>query len=62
MENVDIRSAFMSAGIKQWEVAAAVGVSESHFSKKLRHKLPAEDKQRIFEAIEQLAQERKEVG
>lgn len=62
MENVDIRSAFMSAGIKQWEVAAAVGVSESHFSKKLRHELPAEDKQRILEAIEQLAQERKEVG
>ena len=35
MKNVEIRSAYMQAGIKQWQLAEALGISETHFSRKL---------------------------
>lgn len=61
MENVEIRYAYMQAGIKQWQLAEALGLSETHFSRKLRRELPQEEKQRIMEAIERLAQEKRGV-
>ena len=55
MKNVEIRSAFMQAGIKQWKLAEKLGISETHFSRKLRNELDAEEKQKILEVIEKLA-------
>lgn len=61
MKNVEIRSAYMQIGIKQWQLAEGLGLSETHFSRKLRKELPQEEKQRILEAIDRLAQEKREV-
>lgn len=58
MKNVEIRSAYMQAGIKQWQLAEALGISETCLSRKLRKELPPEEKRRILEAIDRLAQER----
>lgn len=54
MENVEVRAAYMSKGIKQWQVAAELGLSETHFSRKLRYRLPPEEKERVLAAIEKL--------
>lgn len=61
MKNVEIRSAFMQAGIKQWQLAEALGISETHFSRKLRKELPQEEREKILSVIDQLAQEKQGV-
>lgn len=60
MKNVEIRSAYMLAGIKQWQVAEALGVSETHFSRKLRNDLPQAEKEKILAVIDRLAHEKRE--
>ena len=60
MENIEIRCAYLRTGIKQWQLAAALGLSETHFSRKLRHELPQEEKEKILAIIDRLAQEKQE--
>lgn len=60
MKNVEIRSAYMLAGIKQWQVAEALGISETHFSRKLRNDLPQEEKEKILAVIDRLANDKRE--
>lgn len=57
MENIEIRAAYMAAGVKQWQLAKILGLSESHFSRKLRKELPQEEKVQILAAIDALSQE-----
>ena len=44
MCNKDIREAAKNAGIRLWEVAAALGINDGNFSRKLRQELPHEEK------------------
>lgn len=48
--------------VKLWQVAEVLGLQDSNFSKKLRHKLTPADEQRICEIIDMIAakQETKE--
>lgn len=61
MNNKEIRNAAGGYGLKLWQVAEEIGMNESAFSRKLRRELPHEEKQRILEAIDRLAQEKQEV-
>ena len=60
MHNKEIRDAAKRAGLFLWEVAAAYGINDSNFSRKLRRELPQEEKEKILAIIERLAQERRE--
>lgn len=60
MHNKEIRNAAKNAGIRLWEVAAAYGINDGNFSRKLRQELPQEEKEKILAIIDQLAQERQE--
>ena len=60
--NMVIRSASKSAGVRLWQIAEALGIQETALSRKLRHELPTEEKNKILGIIEVLAQERQEVG
>ena len=55
--NEDVRRAMGAAGLKQWEVAEALGVLECNLSRKLRKELPTEEKEKILAVIENLAKE-----
>ena len=57
MANLDIRAAAVSAGVKLWRVADALGIADSSFSRKLRKELPQEEKEKIFSIIQKLSQE-----
>ena len=59
MKNKDIREAVSRAGLKLWQIADALGITDSYFSRKLRKELPQEEKDRIFTIIKELS---KEVG
>ncbi len=59
-ENTEIRLSAKAYGVRLWEVAAELGINDGNFSRKLRHELPAEEKQKILEIIERLKEDRNE--
>ena len=61
MHNKEIRSAAKNAGVRLWEVAAAYGINDGNFSRKLRQELPQEEKEKILAIINRLAQEKQGV-
>lgn len=60
MYNKEIRSAAKNAGIRLWEIAAAYGINDGNFSRKLRYELPVKEKEKILMIITRLAQEKQE--
>lgn len=40
MANLDIRAAAVSAGVRLWRVADALGIADASLSRKLRKELP----------------------
>ena len=57
MKNNDSRQAAKTAGVKLWQGAEVVGVNDGNFSRKLRHELPEDEKQKILEIIDRLSKE-----
>ncbi|MGM9659844.1 MAG: hypothetical protein ACI3WQ_04520 [Faecousia sp.] len=60
MANKDIRNAAGGHGIRLWQVAEAIGMNESAFSRKLRKELPQEEKKKVLAIIDRMAQEKQE--
>lgn len=58
--NLDIRSQISNARLRNWEIARAVGISDSTFSKWLRTDLTGERKERVEKAINDLIKQVKE--
>ena len=58
MVNTDINVAAAGAGVKLWEIADAIGLSDSNFSRKLRHELPDDEKRHILAIIDQIKERR----
>lgn len=56
-KNDDVRQAIKQAGLRYWQVAMEMGISDGNFSRKLRAELPAAEKKKIFEAINRLTKE-----
>lgn len=54
MNNLEIRVAIKKARLFNYEVAEAIGMSETAFSRKLRKELQPEEKQEILAAIDRL--------
>lgn len=55
--NLDIRAKAKGAGVKLWEIADRLNISEPSITRKLRHELPQAEKDRIFSIIEKIAKE-----
>ncbi len=59
MENLDIRQAARMANVPLWKIGRALGgYTDSYFSKLLRKEFSAERKQKVFEIIEELRQQK----
>ena len=54
MKNLDIRLAATGAGVRLWQIAEALGITDSSFSRKLRKELSDTQKQEIFDIIDRL--------
>ena len=59
MCNNDIRNALNQNNIKHWQLADLLKISEATLTRRMRHELPQEEKQRIFNILHNL--QRKEV-
>lgn len=55
LNNLDIRGQAAAVGVKQWQIAEAMGISESVLCRRLRHELPEEEKNKIRSIIKELA-------
>lgn len=60
--NASIREKAKCYGVRLWQIADALGMQESFFSKKLRKEIPADEKEKIMTIIEQLSKENQEAG
>ena len=57
MTNREVRLTAAGAGVRLWQIAEVLGIADYTLSRRLRRELPAEEKQKILEIIEELAQE-----
>ena len=58
MFNIEVRNAIKKARLYSYEVAAALSVSETSFSRKLsRQELPEDEKKQVLDAIARLSKE-----
>lgn len=53
MSNEDIRGAIKVNGLKHYEIAKYLGISETTLVRHLRYELPKEEKERILRIIEE---------
>lgn len=58
MENQEIRLMAAGYGIKLWQIADRIGISDSYFSRLLRKPLSEEKRKVVIAAIKDLAKER----
>ncbi|MBB5185409.1 dissimilatory sulfite reductase (desulfoviridin) alpha/beta subunit [Faecalicoccus acidiformans] len=57
--NLDIRNKLKETEIYLWEVADKLGISETHFVRKMRYELPEEEKEKILSIIDEIVRERR---
>ena len=55
LTNMDIRRTAIAAGVKLWQIADELGISDCNFSRKLRKELSADEKEKIFKIIEKIS-------
>ena len=60
MQNILIRKKIKESGLKQWEVAYAIGINESTLTRWLRVELPEKEKERICSVVDELLKIKKE--
>ena len=58
MTNELVRATAKASGVKLWRVAEVLGVTDSAFSRKLRHTLSESDHKQVLTIIAKLAGER----
>ena len=56
--NSDVHNKIQKSGVRYWQVANALGLSDGHFSRKLRFELTTEEKVTVLEAIKCLSKKR----
>ena len=54
MQNLDIRKEINEAGLRLWQIADAIGITDGNFSRKLRRELNNGEKERIRTIIAEL--------
>lgn len=62
MANEVIRQAAQKSGVRLWQIAYAVGVNDSTFSRRMRTELPKEDQKIILDVIAKIASGGEGVG
>lgn len=53
--NQDIRAYAKQKNVKHWQIANALGMTDTNFSRKLRYELQPDEKRKIMEIIDVIA-------
>lgn len=57
LNNTEIRTFAKASRVRLWQIAEALGMQDSAFSRKLRKELPGEEKEQILCIIKKLSRE-----
>lgn len=57
--NLDVRECAKKAGVYLWQIAAAIGVSEPTFNRRMRVEMPETEKEQVKKVISRLETEQK---
>ena len=60
MQNLEIRHAAKTAGLRLWQIAERIGINDGNFSRKLRRELPQAERDKILKIIADIAAENQE--
>ena len=52
--NCELRKYATNNGVKHWQIAERLGMSESVFCRKMRHEMKDDEKIAVYEAIDQV--------
>ncbi len=58
MRNKEIREALKKSGVRYWELADRLGMSQCWFSVKLRKEFTSEEKEKMLSVIQEIAEEK----
>ena len=58
LANTDVRTTAKEKGVRLWEVAECLRISDPTMTRKLRRELPDSEKQEIYKIIDELAAEK----
>ncbi|MGI6152973.1 MAG: hypothetical protein ACOYJB_03945 [Christensenellaceae bacterium] len=58
MKNFELRKLAHECGVKLWEIADYLGISEPTMTRLLRHELPEQKRQELIAAIDQIRREK----
>ncbi len=58
MANESVKVKLVKTGVRHWELAKALGISETTLYRKLRTELPGAEKKRLTAIIEEIASKR----
>lgn len=53
--NMELRMAAKAAGVRLWEIAGEIGITDGMFSRKLRRELPKKDRERLLCIVADIA-------
>lgn len=53
--NMEIRNTAKRSGVRLWEVAEAIGITDGMFSRKLRRELPETEQRKILNIVADIA-------
>lgn len=59
LENTAIRTRAKEKGVRLWELAEIMGISEPTITRRLRRELPAEQQEKMLALIDEIAAEKK---
>lgn len=59
--NLDVRECAKKAGVYLWQIAAAIGVSEPTFNRRMRVEMPDYEKEQVKKVISRLEIEQRGV-
>lgn len=58
MKNLQIRNAAKNAGVRLWQIAIKLGVSEATITRWLRRELPDAERDKLLVIIDEIASEK----
>lgn len=53
--NLEIRNAAKDSGVRLWEIAMRLGITDGNFSRRLRSEFSPEERERVLQIISELA-------
>lgn len=62
VSNSEIREAARTAGVKLWEIAEKMGVTDANFSRKLRREFPDDERNEVLRIIQDISTNKDEVN